>query len=218
MGKEYGFEAGKAGQFTDDTLTASEDWIYITPNVEKLNNIIYKDGENGEQLSDVASSLANIKSLVASTVIMTKGEGGQAKDTEIGNLLSGVEGVATAKESLTKIALAEEIKQFNDKLEKAKVKAQRKVLRQACETFNAQKHVLSYRIIPAGSRSGQSWPETKVPNYDTIAYDFGITAWDTFLDMKTSTMFKEIEKRETKYGITLIPQSLKETMVRPTDT
>ncbi len=218
MGKNYTYDDVIKGVFASDALTASEDWIYITPNVEKFNNIVTKDTEDGYKISDASNSISNVKNLVASTVIMGKGEGGQAQDTEIGNIATGIDDVIIAKAALAKVDLAGLIKAFNDKLEKEKVKAIRKTLRAAAKSFNAMNKVKRVVTVPAGRRGAYSWPESTYNEYDRIDYDFCITSWDTFLDMKTDTLYTELINRENKYGITLIDQGIKDSMVRPEDT
>ena len=218
MGKNYTYEDVVNGTFTDDKITASEDWIYITPNVEKLNNIATKDTEDGYKASDVSDSIYNIQNLVAGTVIMGKGENGIAQNREIGNIASSIDEINAAKSALAKVNLEAMIKKFNDKLEKAKVAAIRKTLRAAAESFNKMYKVKRYVTVPGGRRGSASWEEHTYPEYDRIDYDFCITAWDTFLDMKTDTLYQELLNRESKYGITLIDQGIKDSMVRPEDT
>ena len=74
----------------------------------------------------------------------------------------------------------------------------------ASERFNAMK-------IMKESPDGISAPE-----YDVIIYDFGVEK--TFLDLKASSLYTELINREVQYGIELVPQSLKDIMVRPADT
>ena len=174
MGKNYTYDDVIKGVFASDALTASEDWIYITPNVEKFNNIVTKDTEDGYKISDASNSISNVKNLVASTVIMGKGEGGQAQDTEIGNIATGIDDVIIAKAALAKVDLAGLIKAFNDKLEKEKVKAIRKTLRAAAKSFNAMNKVKRVVTVPAGRRGAYSWPESTYNEYDRIDYDFCI--------------------------------------------
>ncbi|MBP5678550.1 MAG: hypothetical protein J6X28_01820 [Bacilli bacterium] len=197
MGKEYSLEAGIRGQFIDEILTITEDWIYISPNAEKLHNLIYKDEEYGETIKNITTNLMNIRGVVTNTL-------GPEKDQEMASMISEMESIGSLKEKLSEIDWVSVMKQFNDQLEAAKVKIVRKLLKKASERFNAMK-------IMKESPDGISAPE-----YDVIIYDFGVEK--TFLDLKASSLYTELINREVQYGIELVPQSLKDIMVRPADT
>ena len=215
MAKNYSFKTGRANGFDNATDTANEEWIYITPNVERFNNIVSNDNDKGVKASDISGDLSVVKSIVTDTGLLVNGETGQAKNTELGNIINEIDNITRTKKRIGKEDLKAEIKKFNDNLEKAKVKAVRTQLRQACETFNHMKKIKGYYRLY--DEYGQEI-EQDIPEYDVIYYDALITAWDTFLDMRTSTMVKELQAREQKYGIKLIPDDIINNMERPADT